>query len=68
MYGKVWTCNNYHDLNDKWVKIKEFKGNMVIIEIYDVALGKPKDADLRLSEIKEIREDVPSEMEIFIQR
>jgi len=60
-YAKVFTSNNYRDLNDKWVEVIEFLGQIVAVKIYSQDTGKQEVADLRLTEVKEFRHDIPKE-------
>ena len=53
--ARVWTHDNVRELNDKWVEIMEFKGETLVIKLYDQVTGEPVGYELKLSDLKAIR-------------
>lgn len=59
LYGKVFTTSNYRGLNDQWLEVNEFLGQMVAMKVYNPVTGEETTADFTLKEVVEYRHEKP---------
>lgn len=52
---RIYTEHNVLELNDRWVKVKELKGELIDVWVHNIHDGSRRIESFRVREIKEIR-------------